>query len=214
MSGQRVLSDAAAVVPELVQRYRDGTTPHAPTIAEDVVGKMDLHLSFSGTVLLREIIALRRVIEDAKTEIAEVGLDAIRGKDIPSATCELDAIVEHTATATNSILESCELLDKLAGTLDQTQESALQSATTRIYEACSFQDITGQRITKVVGALKAIEAKVAELSGAFGSPGMGHAPFVATPDPAPLADTLLNGPGLPHEAMCQGDIDALLADFD
>ena len=45
----------------------------------------------------------------------------------------------------------------------------LQDATTRIYEACSFQDITGQRITKVVAALKAIEAKVAQIVATFGS---------------------------------------------
>ena len=45
----------------------------------------------------------------------------------------------------------------------------LQDATTRIYEACSFQDITGQRITKVVTTLKTIEAKVAQIVATFGS---------------------------------------------
>ena len=46
----------------------------------------------------------------------------------------------------------------------------LQEATTRIYEACSFQDITGQRITKVVSTLKTIEAKVASIVATFGRP--------------------------------------------
>ena len=36
---------------------------------------------------------------------------------------------------------------------------------TRIYEACSFQDITGQRIGKVVTALKAIEGRVQQVGG-------------------------------------------------
>ncbi len=45
----------------------------------------------------------------------------------------------------------------------------LQDATTRIYEACSFQDITGQRITKVVATLKTIERKVAHIIGTFGT---------------------------------------------
>ena len=44
----------------------------------------------------------------------------------------------------------------------------LQDAVTRIYEACSFQDITGQRITKVVTTLKVIEEKVAHIISTFG----------------------------------------------
>ena len=45
----------------------------------------------------------------------------------------------------------------------------LQDAVTQIYEACSFQDITGQRITKVVTTLKAIEGKVAHIISTFGA---------------------------------------------
>ncbi len=39
---------------------------------------------------------------------------------------------------------------------------------TQVYEACNFQDITGQRITKVVNTLKHIEEKVEALVSAFG----------------------------------------------
>ena len=101
-------------------------------------------------------------------EIAALKVDDIRDRDIPFATDELDAIVEHTAGATNAILESCELLDEVAAAVSGEAAARLQDAVTKIYEACSFQDITGQRITKVVTTLKAIEEKVAQIIMTFG----------------------------------------------
>jgi chemotaxis protein CheZ len=204
----------------LTERMRDRTERRAvsePIIFEDVVvaviDTMGGRLSPTEAKLLQEIAGLGRIIDQAKAEIAEVNVDSIRGRDIPSATGELDAIVEHTALATNSILESCEALDKLADTLDSAQAGIVQSAVTQIYEACSFQDITGQRITKIVKALKAIEGKVMELSGGL-LPGGAVETHVVRPDATPEEGAcLLNGPMLPHEAMDQDDIDKLLGDF-
>ena len=85
----------------------------------------------------------------------------------------------------------------------------LQVATTRIYEACGFQDITGQRITKVVAALKMIEAKIAHIVATFSDQREGQN------IPKPEEDVaLLNGPQLPALAMDQSDIDKLMASFD
>jgi len=161
--------------------------------------------------LLAEVEELGRTIANAKAEIAALGVDDITACDIPFATDELDAIVAHTASATNAILESCETLDAVAAELDGPGAARLQDATTHIYEACSFQDITGQRITKVVTALKAIEQKVAQIVETFG------ARRAAPPRDAeaPTGEAaLLNGPQLPAAAMDQSDIDQLLASFD
>jgi chemotaxis protein CheZ len=95
----------------------------------------------------------------------------------------------------------------------------LQGAVTRIYEACSFQDITGQRIGKVVTALKAIEGRIASVvSAASGMPGPNAAP---APVAAPAQDNkrtegekLANGPQLPGAGVSQSEIDRLLASFD
>ena len=197
---------------------RDSAGPD-PVIVEEVVqaviATMSGQLSLTETKLLQEIAGLGRIIEEAKDDIAEVSRDVISGSHIPSATGELDAIVEHTAIATNSILESCETLDGVAASLDAAQADILRNATTQIYEACSFQDITGQRITKVVKALQAIEAKVNAMaggrapSGDAANPARNGASTATASNPA----SLLNGPALPHEAMDQDDIDKLLADF-
>ena len=160
--------------------------------------------------LLQEIEELGHTIAIAKSEIAALRVDDITDHDIPFATDELDAIVAHTAHATHAILASCEMLDEVAESISGDGATKLQDAVTRIYEACSFQDITGQRITKVVTTLKAIEAKVAQIIKTFG------AKSEATPleePPAPEAVELLNGPQLPSNAMDQSDIDKLLASF-
>jgi chemotaxis protein CheZ len=173
------------------------------TISDDLTAKE--------SSLLREVEELGRTIATAKAEIAALRVDDITDHDIPFATDELDAIVEHTAHATHAILESCEMLDEVSNHVSGDSAMKLQAATTKIYEACSFQDITGQRITKVVTTLKTIEEKVAHIIGAFGpsvEATQGSANRVATD-----AD-LLNGPQLPAHAMDQSDIDKLLASFE
>jgi chemotaxis protein CheZ len=173
------------------------------TISDDLTTKE--------ATLLREVEELGRTIAIAKSEIAALRVDDITDHDIPFATDELDAIVEHTAHATHAILESCEMLDEVSASVSGDAATKLQDAVTRIYEACSFQDITGQRITKVVTTLKVIEEKVAHIISTFGpkiGPGAPAGIHVASD-----AD-LLNGPQLPAHAMDQSDIDKLLASFE
>jgi chemotaxis protein CheZ len=173
------------------------------TISDDLTTKE--------ATLLREVEELGRTIAIAKSEIAALRVDDITGHDIPFATDELDAIVAHTAQATHAILESCEMLDAVSETVTGDAKAKLQDAVTRIYEACSFQDITGQRITKVVTTLKVIEEKVANIISTFGS--STQVPKRGAPTTASDAD-LLNGPQLPPHAMDQSDIDKLLASFE
>jgi chemotaxis protein CheZ len=207
-----VLATASAIADRLSSIA--GRFPGAePELVADVVRAV---LGMSGddpdateTSLIAEVEELGRTIASAKAEIAALRVDDITDNHIPSATDELDAIVAHTAAATDRILETCETLDRVADQLDGESADQLRDATTRIYEACGFQDITGQRITKVVATLKTIEAKVAHMVAAFGT--SSRPPRAdAMPDPA----LLLHGPQLPAAAMDQSDIDKLLASFD
>ena len=171
-------------------------------------------LTVKEAALLAELEALGRTIARAKAEIAQLSVDDITGAHIPSATDELDAIVDHTAQATNEILDCCEVLERLQGEVPEAAAATLQGAVTRIYEACSFQDITGQRISKVVAALKAIEARV-EAAVANASGRAAPAPLAAQPAPARTeGEELANGPQLPGGATSQAEIDRLLASFD
>ncbi|WP_198373682.1 protein phosphatase CheZ [Roseomonas rosulenta] len=177
-----------------------------------VLGSMSGDLTAREASLLAELEGLGRTIARAKAEIAALSVDDITGAHIPSATDELDAIVGHTAQATNEILDCCEALERVQSEVPEAAAAVLQGAVTRIYEACSFQDITGQRIGKVVSALKAIEARVeAAVANASGR----GAPAPATPAaPRTEGQALANGPQLPGGATSQAEIDRLLASFD
>jgi chemotaxis protein CheZ len=151
--------------------------------------------------LLAELDGLGRIVSDARTEIAALKADDADAPDIPAATDELAAIVSHTAQATHEILDCCETLEQVAGRLDGKDAEMLHGAVTRIYESCSFQDITGQRIAKVVAALQAIERRIARARS-------GVAPGPAA-QPSQAAPSLLNGPQLPGGGISQSAIDAL-----
>lgn len=155
--------------------------------------------------LLAEVEDLARTIATTRTELQRLDAGPFIAGHIPAATDELDAVVAHTASATDVILEACEMLENACAAGQAVDAALVQRVTTSIYEACSFQDITGQRISKVVGTLKAIELKVGEILQVFG-----QGPAVESP---PETSTLTNGPQLPGLAMDQADIDALLADF-
>jgi len=174
-----------------------------------VLGSMAGDLTAAEAALLAELEDLGRTVACAKQEIARLKVDDITDSHIPRATDELDAIVEHTAHATNEILDCCEVLENITPRIGEEQAQALQGVTTRIYEACSFQDITGQRIGKVVAALKAIEARVASITGRYMEDREPPAPEAAPTEGRRLAE----GPQLPGAGISQADIDRLLSDF-
>jgi chemotaxis protein CheZ len=208
-----ITEKADAALAERLAGIRAHYVASDPDMVADVVrailASMSGDLTAKETTLLTEVESLGRTIAAAKAEIAALRVDDITVSDIPFATDELDAIVEHTAAATHAILETCETLDAVAEHLDGEPAAQLQGATTKIYEACGFQDITGQRITKVVNTLKVIETKIGQLIATFGEPN-GEAAASSAPGEA----VLLNGPQLPTMAMDQSDIDKLLASFE
>jgi chemotaxis protein CheZ len=184
-------------------------------VVQSVVATLRGDMTAAELSLFAELEGLSRFIRHAKQEIAALRPDEIQDKHLPSATDELDAIVGSTAEATHTILDSVEKIEKASGTLTGEAKDSIANAVTNIYEACNFQDVTGQRIGKVVRTLKQIEAKVAGLVKAFGdeiervaasSPGLveSTAPVGLDADKA-----LLNGPQLPGAGNSQADIDAL-----
>ena len=134
----------------------------------------------------------------------EIGsLHADGNSPLSSSADELEEIVTETAKATNEIMAAAETVETIAAGTDSAIRGALQAAATRIYEASTFQDITGQRITKVVRALQHIESRVEALTTACGS-------LVSAADQAPVGDqALLNGPQLGRNAATQSEIDSL-----
>ncbi|NCC22504.1 MAG: chemotaxis protein [Alphaproteobacteria bacterium] len=180
------------------------------TIINSVIQKVEAAETVSRETLYGELRGLHDLVEALRSELA-TRPGEIRGTHIPSATDELDAIVSATAEATGTIMDSCEAIDELTSRADEDLHGRVVDQITKIYEACSFQDITGQRITKVVNTLKIIDEKVEKILDAFG-PAEEFKREKQVKDEGPAS--LLNGPQLPENAISQEDIDRLLAEFD
>jgi chemotaxis protein CheZ len=150
--------------------------------------------------LLRYVKALRKAI-------AELRPGELRNRALPSAMSEIGLIVETTEQAANEIMAS---VDEIMGLPEQPMEdyrAAVEEQCLRVLAACSFQDLAGQRMNKIVEVLLKLELKVATIGELMGG----------VDDEEPEEDAregdaiLLNGPVAPGEGVDQSEIDALFA---
>ena len=165
-------------------------------------------------ILRRELQEMGSYIQRTRDEIAALEPDDAGNNRIVAATGELDAIVSATERATSEILNAAERIQKACGEIKASGAPGaplgeIEAQVIEIMTACSFQDITGQRTTKVVNTLRYIEQRVLSMISIWGSSGESSSRRPAEPaDTRPDAH-LLNGPAL-HGGMSQNDIDALL----
>ncbi len=168
-------------------------------------------------LLRREMRDLRDYIRQTKTEIAAIKHPKAREDRIVSATYELDAIVGATESATHDILQQAEEIERLAERIrdNVTDELAvnvadqISDATLRLFEACGFQDITGQRVAKVVRTLRYVEDRVLAIIRIWGEEEFGAVPLPQAQGSAGDEAALLNGPQLAGAGIDQSAVDSL-----
>ena len=163
-----------------------------------------------------EVNELLSFIDTAKADIASMQPATLVARDLPTAADELDAIVEHTEQAASEIMDAADELSSIASACEGDIAARLEVVVTKIFEASTFQDITGQRITKVVKVIKFIEDKLDDLAEAIGDMAGEDGVVVTREANVEVVgdDALLNGPQLEGDGNSQDDIDALLASFD
>jgi len=214
--------DLTARLQELREKHGDSVSlENIAEVVQSVMVTMTGDLTANDLGLFSELEALAKYIHEAKADIAALRPDEVKDSYIPTASDELDAIVQATEVATNTIMDATEEIENVMAKLDPAQAEEIGNATMKIYEACGFQDITGQRITKVVKALQNIEEKIDALVSAFGDE-IEKVKSTDTDKDASKKDDkktitdedLLEGPQLSGEGRSQEEIDALLASFD
>jgi chemotaxis protein CheZ len=166
-----------------------------------------------------EIAHMVRAIGRAKAEISSISHPMADDDDqIKVASDELDEIVMATENATQRILESSEKVELLLRDVANTHHDDPDTITTTdrmaneivtILEACSFQDITGQRITKVVKTLRFIQARLMAMIDIWGVEAFAELPMPSEASEDHQND-LENGPQLTGQGLSQADIDALM----
>lgn len=166
-------------------------------------------------VLRRELEMMSASIAQTRREIAAIKPETSGNNRIVEATEELDFVVRSTERATAEILTAAEGIQTLAGELkskgvDAAACDELETHATNLMIACSFQDLTGQRMTKVVNVLRYLEQRVNTMIEIWGI-----TPEEAAKVKQQLADArpdahLLNGPAREGEGVAQHDVDRLL----
>ncbi|MBT6883914.1 MAG: chemotaxis protein CheZ [Rhodospirillaceae bacterium] len=219
MASQNINPELAVRLGDLREKHGDSVkVEDISAVVESMMATMKGDLSATDIELYSELEALAQYIHAAKADIAALRPDEVKDDSLPTAADELDAIVAATEKATNTIMDATEQIEGLMDKVDPEDASVIMEATSTIYEACGFQDITGQRTTKVVKALKDIEEKIDALVEAFGSEiekFKNDNPKADEESGRELTDEdLLEGPQLEEQAQTQEEIDALLATFD
>ena len=168
-----------------------------------------------------ELDKMKEAITRTKEELAALHRSEHNGKGMRRAADELDAVVESTERATTSLLGAIEDIETQANMLraqrlaraGQENVDAILERVVVAYEACNFQDLTGQRITKIVGVMKFIEEHLDRLIATWSELDSFKELITVMPVPTSLDDesSLLNGPKLDHDPghVDQSDIDSL-----
>jgi len=210
----------------LVDRLQAGdhlpiALPDVAAVTEILMRSLESYFKSIDLTLYKECKDLADYIEDARAEISSLSPDHDDSAGIPRAGQELDAIVEATESATDTIMQAAEDLMSFDTEDFDEYKNHINDEVMKIFEACSFQDITGQRISKVVKTLNHVEDRVSKLISILGitsdsSTSNGAKPII-DPETGELNgesndEDLLNGPALAGEGIDQGEIDSLLND--
>ncbi|MFV3076124.1 protein phosphatase CheZ [Niveispirillum fermenti] len=209
--GLAFLREHARRAADVGQGQLDGTLRDLRALFEQ---QASLHQTAGRADALRsELLEMAASIEQARREIA-----ALRPKDTSNnrldiATNELDAIVSTTERASIEILQSAERLMEVAGRLkrlgvDGDLVSDIENEVTNIFTACSFQDLTGQRTSKVVNALRYVEQRINAMISIWSVEGV-KPPLDGEPADARPDAHLLTGPR--SDGVDQSEVDALMA---
>jgi len=203
--------DLDRIVAVLKEKRAEEITPlDVVALAEVAAESLQSFFGAMDATIYRELREIADYIAAMRKEISALQVNELKETRIPAAGEQLNAIVKATEEATNTIMECAESVMAADARDADTFKSLVDDKMLVIFEACSFQDITGQRIAKVVETLEHIERRVARFAAA-----------VNTGDVAGYADEfeqarvernqglLLNGPQLKGEGIDQNQVDSL-----
>jgi chemotaxis protein CheZ len=150
---------------DFLKQKRDNVTFNdIISLAEVAAQSLQSFFQAMDAKVYRELREIAGYIESMRHEIGALQVNDLKNTRIPAAGVELGAIVQATEAATNTIMECAEAV-MAADTGDPAAYRALVADKMLvIFEACSFQDITGQRIAKVVETLQHIEVRVSRFA--------------------------------------------------
>lgn len=156
-------------------------------------------------------------LDELEIVLDKLGSNNASAKDIPAALVQLAAIREATEGAASMVMDAADQMGLIAEKADLELSGTLMDVSISLYEATSFQDICGQRISKIEKLLLRLEKDLTDLADKIGDKTIladdDEVVFDETGH-AVNSDKLLNGPQLDGDGQSQDDIDALMASMD
>jgi chemotaxis protein CheZ len=221
---REIMSELRAIRSQMGAPGRSGVTesgaPNSREIAEAHAMLETYRAQIAQCEKLKvELDLIYDAISRTKREIAVLHGKSFNGEEMARVNGELGAVVGGTEEATQQILEAAESIDQAASALTKVNSpdqqklisEEIQERVVSIFEACNFQDLTGQRIKKVMNTMKFIENHITVMMDIWGGVDAikAHAPPIL--DSRQEDEKLLNGPKLANDAghASQDDIDAL-----
>lgn len=118
---------------------------------------------------LQALMAAQPPAPDIAAATATGSTSGLQADHLSRIVLELGAVVGGTAQATQRILAAAEEIDQFAdnltaalkGRMEQELAQDISDSVLRIFEACNFQDLIGQRVGKVMKTLRTGEPSVA-----------------------------------------------------
>lgn len=150
----------------------------------------------------RELLALMEAIGMVRSEVATLRPNALSRFELPAAAMRLDAVVQQTEEAATKIMDSAEELMALAGELEEPMASKVNDVAIAMFESATFQDITGQHVTRVMSLMRIVEEKLGQLARIVGDNSETH----ETTD-----GSVATGPAIQGSGIDQSAVDQLLA---
>jgi len=181
-------------------------------LAEVTAESLQTFFETLDTTLYRELRDIAVYIDEMKAEIGALQANELKESRIPAAGQELGAIVKATEAATNTIMECAEAVMAADVRDPAAYKTLVDGQMMRVFEACSFQDITGQRIAKVVETLQHIEQRVARFVEAMRAKDLSGFVDDHERNRAERKNKfMLNGPASDGEGIGQAQVDQLFA---
>ena len=182
-------------------------------LAHQLTDTMKLFFSSLDQSICQEFNYIADYISKTRDEIAALRPNDIKTERIPSAGAELEAVVGDTERATETIMSEAEAVLCEEATDYDEYRANIEARMMTIIEACSFQDLSGQRVSKVVNSLRHVESRVARFAEVMG---VRDADTFETEEEKAEREraekNLLNGPAIGGPETSQDDIDALFAE--
>ena len=222
---REIMSELRAIRDQMASPARGNAAPgQMESTAQEIATAQALLETYRAQIaqcekLKVELDLIHDAINRTKREIAVLHGKSFNGDEMSKVTGELGAVVGGTEEATQQILEAAEAIDQAAAAMTKVNSpdqqkllsEEIQERVVSIFEACNFQDLTGQRISKVMTTMKFIENHINVMMDIWGGVDAirAHAPPII--DDREGDAKLLNGPKAIGDVghASQNDIDAL-----